>query len=104
MPNPDPALGELVDAATVHAARERIVRELGPLAASPLSEQNLDRFHEVLKDARSPAVRNAIRRLARPGRPTLVVVAGTDRPLNQPPSGPPGSDLQPVTISGGDAA
>jgi hypothetical protein len=104
MRDPDPVLTELVDAATVHAARERIVRALGPLAAKPPNEDNCDQISAALSDARSPAVRNAIRRLARPGRPTLVVVAATDRPAAQRPAEPADRKLQPAMLSGGDAA
>jgi len=70
----------LVDAAAVHAARERIVRALGPLVARPLEEDAVGQMREALDDSASPAVRAAVRRLARPGdvRPALVVVKGGD--------------------------
>lgn len=54
---------ELADAATVHAVREDIVQALGPLAASPLDEQAVERMRRALARADSPAVRAALRRL-----------------------------------------
>jgi len=69
-----PVPRELVDAATVHHHRERIVRAVGRLAASPLSESAAGQMAEALRDAGSREVRDAIRRMARPGRPALVVV------------------------------
>ncbi|MGL5827190.1 MAG: hypothetical protein ACRCYU_20590 [Nocardioides sp.] len=67
---------ELADAAAVHAARDAVVVALGPLAASPLDEQATSRMRAALDRAHSPAVRQAIRRLSRPGesRPPLQAV------------------------------
>lgn len=71
------AAGDLADAAAVHAAREEIVQALGPLAARPLDEQATSMMRNALERAESPVVRDAIRRLAKPGerRRTLAAVA-----------------------------
>ncbi len=69
---------ELADAATVHAAREDIVQALGPLAASPLDEQAVERMRRALARADSPAVKAALRRLrvaVRPAMPRPFLVA-----------------------------
>jgi hypothetical protein len=65
----------------------------GPLAASPLDEQATTRMKAALERAESPAVRRAIRRLARPGepRPPLQAVPPmtTDRTAGARPQAPP---------------
>ena len=58
-----PVVRERVEAAAVAAAREEIVRALGPLAASPLNEPAVQRMRRALARADSPAVRAAVRRL-----------------------------------------
>lgn len=97
---------ELVDAATVHAARERIVRTLGPLAARPLDEDAAEQMRLALDNNESPAVRAAVRRLARPGddRPNLVVITPSGKPAPERPQEPPGRSLRAVLTLGGDAA
>lgn len=71
---------ELADAATVHAAREDIAQALGPLAASPLDEQAVERMRRALARADSAAVKAALRRLRvavrppSPRRPFLVAI------------------------------
>lgn len=104
---------ELADAATVHAAREDIVQALGPLAASPLDEQAVERMRRALAKADSPAVRKALRRLSslvRPPatRPVLVSVPSiADRATGSRPQAPqpPGRPCQLVssTAPGGAA-
>lgn len=105
---------ELADAATVHAAREDIVQALGPLAASPLDEQAVERMRRALARADSPAVRAALRRLrvavtppaAR--RPFLVSIPsiadralGPRPPAPRPPAQP--CELVAAPIAGGAA-
>ena len=68
------APSELLDAAAVHAARERIVRALGPLAARPLDEGAAERMREALARNESPEIRAAVRRMGTPRRPHLVVL------------------------------
>ena len=58
-----PVVRERAEAAAVAAAREEIVRALGPLAASPLNEPAVQRMRRALARADSPAVRAAVRRL-----------------------------------------
>ena len=93
MSRPNRVPRDLADAAAVHAARDAIVLALGPLAASPLDEQATTRMKAALERAESPAVRRAIRRLARPGesRPPLQVVPPmtTDRTVGSRPQAPP---------------
>lgn len=102
------APSDLADAAAIHAARERIIRALGPLVASPLDEDVVDQMRKALDHSASPAVRAAVRRMARPGetRPNLAVVTttgGTRAPRR--PQEPPGhSRLLALAASGGDAA
>lgn len=86
---------ELADAATVHAARKDIVQALGPLAASPLDEQAVERMRRALARADSPAVKAALRRLrvavrpAVPRRPFLVALPTiADRALGSRPLAP----------------
>lgn len=101
------APNDLVDAATVHAARDSVVQALGPLAARPLDERARDEMIEALDRAGSPAVRAAIRRMTRPGdaRPTLVVVTpSSERVAEQRPAEPPGAHVLSLIASGGDAA
>jgi hypothetical protein len=64
---------ELEDAAKVHAARDEVVRALGPLAASPLDERAVEEMQKALGRASSPAVRQAVRRLHQ------VVAGGSSR-------------------------
>lgn len=98
----------LADAATVHAAREEIVQALGPLAASPLNEDAAGRMRIALERMETPAVRDAVRRMARPedARPSLLVVTtpdGTRGDLRTP--APSAHFNQPLyAIPGGDAA
>lgn len=102
---------DLAAAAAVHAAREEIVLALGPLAASPLEERAAARMRLALERAQSPAVRNAIRRLSRPGesRPPLMAVPPTtgDRAgavHSQAPPAPACSRERFPTFAPGDAA
>lgn len=60
---------ELVDAATVHAARRDVVQAVAALAASPLSERAADRMRAALARATSPTVQRAVDRIASPRRP-----------------------------------
>lgn len=73
---------ELADAATVHAAREEIVRALGPLAAQPLSERAAEQMRRALERADTATVRRAVRRLSvavpETGRPALASVPTVD--------------------------
>lgn len=105
---------ELADAATVHAVREDIVQALGPLAASPLDEQAVERMRRALARADSPAVRAALRRLRvavtppSPRRPFLVPIPSTaDRASVLRPQAPrpPGQPCQLISapIAGGAA-
>ena len=54
---------ELVDAATVHAARREVVQAVAALAVSPLDEQAADRMRTALTRATSPAVKRAAGRI-----------------------------------------
>lgn len=58
-----PVVREGAEAAAVAAAREDIVRALGPLAASPLTEPAVARMRRALARADSAAVRAAVRRM-----------------------------------------
>ena len=60
------AAGERSEATSADLAGEQIVRALGPLAASPLTEQAAAAMRRVLARAGSPAVRDALRRRRRP--------------------------------------
>lgn len=60
------AAGARGEATSADVACEQIVRALGPLAASPLTEQAAARMRRVLARAASPAVRDALRRRSRP--------------------------------------
>jgi hypothetical protein len=67
---------DLADAAAVHAAREDIVRALGPLAAAPLDEQAVTSMRRALRRAGSPRVRAALLRVTKETdeqRPHLAV-------------------------------
>lgn len=86
---------DLAAAAAVHAAREDIVKALGPLAASPLDERACERMRRALARADSAAVRDAVRRLTAPfsagepgpdARPRLrsVPQVAADRPVYLP--------------------
>lgn len=60
----------LTDAASVNAAREEIVRALGPLAASPLDEPAVAEIQQVLGRVDSPVLRQALRKVSgRAGEP-----------------------------------
>lgn len=54
---------ELVDAATVHAARRDVVQAVAALAASPLDEAAADRMRAALARATSPTVQRAAGRI-----------------------------------------
>ncbi|GAA1435919.1 hypothetical protein GCM10009616_34370 [Microlunatus lacustris] len=54
---------ELVDAATIHAARRDVVQAVAVLAASPLDERAADRMRAALSRAASPAVQGAVGRI-----------------------------------------
>lgn len=56
-------LYELVDAATIHAARRDVVRAVAALAASPLDERAADRMRAALSRAASPTVQGAVGRI-----------------------------------------
>jgi hypothetical protein len=60
------AAGTRGEATSADVVGEQIVRALGPLAASPLTEQAAARMRRVLARAASPAVRDALRRRSRP--------------------------------------
>ena len=70
----DDAVGahELVDAATVHAARRNVVQAVAALAASPLDEQAADRMRAALARATSPTVQRAVGRITSPRRTPAV--------------------------------
>lgn len=62
-------------AAKVVATRERVLQSLGKLAAAPLDEDVTAEMQEVLSEASSPEVREAIARMShRPERPQLRIV------------------------------
>lgn len=56
-------VNELVDAATVHAARRDVVQAVAALAVSPLDEQAADLMRAALTRATSPAVKRAVGRI-----------------------------------------
>lgn len=60
---------ELVDAATVHAARRDVVQAVAALAASPLDERAADRMRAALARATSPTVQRSVGRIIPPRRP-----------------------------------
>ncbi len=97
MSSKDPAAQELADAAAVYAAREEIIRALGPLAASPLDERAADGMRAALERVQSPAVRRAVRRLKRPAsdsRPHLFSLpGGAERAGRSSSDGSPGPPL-----------
>jgi len=62
-------------AAAALAAREGIVKAIGPLAASPLSEGAAERMRTAIDRSMSPQVRAALRTITAPSpRPSLVSV------------------------------
>ena len=78
---------ELVDAATVHAARRDVVQAVAALAASPLNEQAADRMRAALARATSPTVQRAAGRITAPrktapvgGRAALVSLPAAEEP------------------------
>lgn len=96
---------ELVDAATVHAARRDVVQAVAALAASPLDEQAADRMRAALARATSPTVQRAAGRITAPRRTSA---AGSRAPLVGLPAAaveePAGSHvLTPAAAGLGDA-
>lgn len=93
---------ELLDAATVHAARRDVVQAVAALAASPLNERAADRMRAALARATSPTVQRAVGRIAQPRRSSTATraalvglpAAAAAEPLTSVPAPGPGAAHQ----------
>lgn len=93
---------DLVDAATVHAARRDVVQAVAALAASPLDERAADRMRAALARATSPTVQRAVGRIAPPRRSSAakraalvgLPAAAAVEPLIPVPASGPGAVYQ----------